>query len=183
MSFLDPPAFSLTITPSSYVVEGTVVSFVFKPSTTGNPPVYEFQQCSHYVDTTFLRHISYSRSSSEVSFTIQNASITDRGTYMCNVTNGIPNPSGDFFVTRSRSLTIKSESVYLIFLAHLSRNKRMKWGILIKISSLSWGGGVRFSINSLRKLKQWHIRKECLWLHSCLNKDIHKILTKEGPLQ
>ena len=144
MSFLDPPEFSWTITPSSSVVEGTVVSFVFKPSTTpGNPPVYEFQQCSHYVDTTFLRHISYTKSSSEVSFTIQNASITDRGTYMCNVTNGIPNRSGDFFVTRSRSLTIQSEFVYLIFLAHLSRNKRMKWGILIKISSLSWGGGVR----------------------------------------
>ncbi|XP_022323872.2 uncharacterized protein LOC111124899 [Crassostrea virginica] len=138
-----PPAFFWTITPSSSVVEGTVVSFVFKPSTTGNPPVYEFQQCSHYVGTTFLRHISYTRSSSEVSFTIQNASITDRGTYMCNVTNGIPNPSGDFFVTRSRSLTIKTPPLILMETKNV-RETGKNYTLSVEFISLFYGPEVRW---------------------------------------
>ena len=102
----DPPVFSFQST-SRVAEEGTSVSFVFRPSTTGNPSVYDFHQCSHYVGTTFLRHISYTKSSSEVSFTIQNASITDRGKYMCNVTNRIPNS----VVTASSYLDIKSKQV------------------------------------------------------------------------
>lgn len=109
-SSLDPPAFILTRSPSSgQVEEGTSVSFSFRATEPGNPSTYTFRECDHSVDRTFLRNIPYRKESSRISFTIQNVSITDRGSYTCRVTNNITNQNGGSIVEDSTSLEVKSK--------------------------------------------------------------------------
>lgn len=110
-----PPAFSLSRTPSSeQVEEGTLVSFSFTRTDPGNPSTYTFLECDHSVDGTSLRNISYIKSSSEISFTIQNVSITDRGEYTCRVTNNITNRYGGLIVEGSVSLKFKTPPLILM---------------------------------------------------------------------
>lgn len=107
---LDPPTFLLTRSPSSgQVEEGTSVSFSFYARISGNPSTYTFRECDHSVDGTSLRKITYSKETSRVSFTIQNVSITDRGSYTCRVTNNIANETGSSIVEASVYLEVKSK--------------------------------------------------------------------------
>lgn len=106
----DPPKFSLNRSPSiGQVEEGTSVSFSFQATISGNPSSYTFRECDHSVDGTSLRKITYSKETSRVSFTIQNVSITDRGSYTCRVTNNIANETGSSIVEASVYLEVKSK--------------------------------------------------------------------------
>lgn len=118
-----PPKFSLNRSPSiGQVEEGTSVSFSFQATVSGNPSSYTFRECDHSVDGTSLRKITYSKETSRVSFTIQNVSITDRGSYTCRVTNNIANETGSSIVEASVYLEVKTPPLILMKTKTVSRS-------------------------------------------------------------
>lgn len=126
---LDPPNFLLIRSPSSgQIEEGTSVSFSFQATVSGNPSSYTFRECDHSVDGTSLRKITYSKETSRVSFTIQNVSITDRGSYTCRVTNNIANETGSSIVEASVYLEVKSKHLQsLTFYLEQANSKKLKY--------------------------------------------------------
>lgn len=116
----DPPTFSLTRLPSSSLLEeGTSVTFLFKPTTHGNPRSYDFLECNHTADGRYLRLMPYTNNTQhQIQFVIKNVSFTDRGSYTCGVTNGIQDRSGNSVIKGSRNLDLKSMLTVSSFLFH-----------------------------------------------------------------
>ncbi|XP_062597142.1 hemicentin-1-like [Saccostrea cucullata] len=135
-----PPNFQLSRVPSSsQVEERTVVTFTFKPREEGNPTSYTFLQCNHTTFSgEFLRSIDYKKTLSQLTFSLQNVSITDGGRYICAVTNNIPFRNGNKIVTASSALQIKTPPIVLMDTKNVTLNGDGNWTLSVDFISLSY---------------------------------------------